>query len=278
VVKPLLLYYGVAALSRGLMLAKQPQLSTASMRPSHGLETVDWQQALAENNFADLKVRMAEGAFLELLKATENKSYLKNKSSGVNWHVGFALPEPGTIICLDNLLKTFADLSDQYQKWQSIKIDYLSLNTFQHTGEDKYEYGFNLSTDKVLVERIFPEELFPGRIIAVKLGQLTVTTGCERAAQFTQRFFDPFQLGMGEIAITHRPSDNVSISTLGQFYCLSYYWGMLARYFPSTWVSLGRGVKGDAIFPLVRRSVDLIEHYFPMIVCEFLEGPYNFES
>ncbi len=39
-VKPLLQYYGVSALTRGLILAIDPQASEAAMKPSHGLDAI----------------------------------------------------------------------------------------------------------------------------------------------------------------------------------------------------------------------------------------------
>lgn len=45
-VKPLLLYYGVLSCSRGVILANHPQKKEESLKPRHGLETVDWRHSL----------------------------------------------------------------------------------------------------------------------------------------------------------------------------------------------------------------------------------------
>lgn len=54
--------------------------------------------------------------------------------------------------------------------------------------------------------------------------------------------------------------------------------GMIARYFPTSWISLGRGEKGDKIYPLLLQVLDYIEEYGPKIYWDYLEGPYDFES
>ena len=45
-VKPLLLYYGVLSCCRGVILANDPGKKEESLKPRHGLETVDWQHTL----------------------------------------------------------------------------------------------------------------------------------------------------------------------------------------------------------------------------------------
>ena len=49
-VKPLLLYYGVNSISRGLILLLNPHLSESSLKPSHGLDTINWRDYISNNN------------------------------------------------------------------------------------------------------------------------------------------------------------------------------------------------------------------------------------
>src|SRR5437588_11625419 len=46
--RPLLLYYGVYALSRGLILFLDARMRETSLPPSHGIEAEGWQYALAQ--------------------------------------------------------------------------------------------------------------------------------------------------------------------------------------------------------------------------------------
>ena len=68
-VKPLLLYYGVLACCRGVILANNPKKKEESLKPRHGLETVDWQNTLSGGikNVLELRIRATDGTFGELV-------------------------------------------------------------------------------------------------------------------------------------------------------------------------------------------------------------------
>ena len=57
-VRPLLLYYGVVSLSRGLVLILSRGLREAALAPSHGLTVKDWGGELSRDNpdFAALRI------------------------------------------------------------------------------------------------------------------------------------------------------------------------------------------------------------------------------
>jgi hypothetical protein len=46
---------------------------------------------------------------------------------------------------------------------------------------------------------------------------------------------------------------------------------MLARYFPTHWVSLAQGNKGDALWPALNRAHSVVEDSFPELVAEMIE-------
>lgn len=75
-VKPLLLYYGSLAISRALIMLIDKKRE-CDLHSGHGLSTKNWQEILSQktNNILDLKLSVAKGTFLELLKATKNKIY-----------------------------------------------------------------------------------------------------------------------------------------------------------------------------------------------------------
>lgn len=74
-VRPLLLYYGVLTLSRGLILFLRASYREASLKQSHGLSGVDWGQQLAAGvqNLPLVRVRFEGGTFSELAEATQNR-------------------------------------------------------------------------------------------------------------------------------------------------------------------------------------------------------------
>ena len=57
-----------------------------------------------------------------------------------------------------------------------------------------------------------------------------------------------------------------------KLYVVSYYLGMLARYFPSIWIALLRNEKGGFAQPLLARAVEAIETKFPEHVLLQLTG------
>ncbi len=74
-VRPLLLYYGVLALSRGLILFLDHSTRENSLKKSHGLEVVNWGNELANgiDKLPTLKVKLhRSGTFFELCQATSN--------------------------------------------------------------------------------------------------------------------------------------------------------------------------------------------------------------
>jgi hypothetical protein len=50
----------------------------------------------------------------------------------------------------------------------------------------------------------------------------------------------------------------------------SYILGMLARYFPTHWMSLLSGEKGDALWPAINAAQRYIDSAFPEMVVEFI--------
>jgi hypothetical protein len=66
------------------------------------------------------------------------------------------------------------------------------------------------------------------------------------------------------------PSRN-KYSQLSVTYMVGYVLGMLAWYFPTQWVSLAQGSKGDALWPTLNRAQRVVEDSFPELVAEIIE-------
>src|SRR5947199_3903104 len=64
-VRPFLLYYGVLALSRGLILFLDPSSRECSLPPSHGITAEDWQNVLSGGigKLPDLLLKITGGTF-----------------------------------------------------------------------------------------------------------------------------------------------------------------------------------------------------------------------
>ncbi|MFV8375259.1 YaaC family protein [Flavobacterium sp. LB1P71] len=274
-VKPLLQYYGVSALSRGLILAISPKTSEASMKPSHGLDAHNWRESLSKKKFEELTITIKNGTFYELLKATSNKSYFKNNSSGISWKIEFEIPKEGSKISFIDLIQTISDISEEYESCFEKKLSYVQLEKFKPINTSNEYIVRKNSNNENAISEIFQKKDFEN-LIKINDNQIIATE--KIIPQFSQRFYDNFNAGIGEIVLTKAIDKNILLNTFSQFYALSFFLGMLSRYYPSDWISISRTEKGDAIYPLFIKAIDLIEKYFPLTVLEFLQGTYDFEN
>jgi hypothetical protein len=64
--------------------------------------------------------------------------------------------------------------------------------------------------------------------------------------------------------------NNVLLSQLAVTYMLSYFLGMLTRYYPTHWVALHGGHNGDRLWPTVSAVQSYVESTFPEQIIEFI--------
>ena len=275
-VRPLLQYYGVAALSRGLTLFLDPQMRETSLTPGHGLDTCDWQSVLSDDQkeIGRLSVRLKKGTFSELLTATKNKFYFRRKSAGVNWYIGAEVPDPDSEFVFGEIAARVPDISQQYSVWTGKPHPSVGLEAYQVDDENQ-RYEWVVSIRNADVNAIFPEEKCPNR---------TITRDDEKIVIRHEQSFLPFfsqksrYFGIGDVVICSPLDSTKYFTPLAACFMLSYCLGMLCRYFPTTWIGLARSEKGDAVYPLVTRLFDWIQDMFPSMVVDILRGPYDFEK
>lgn len=63
---------------------------------------------------------------------------------------------------------------------------------------------------------------------------------------------------------------NLCYSQLCITYMVSYVLGMLVRYYPTHWMSLTQGDKGDEWWPTINRAQHFVEQSFPELVIELI--------
>ena len=75
----------------------------------------------------------------------------------------------------------------------------------------------------------------------------------------------------------HRQTDsqNTRFSQLAITYMLSYFLGMLTRYFPTHWIALHSGAKGDALWPTIHAAQKYVELAFPELTIELIHDILN---
>lgn len=279
-VRPLLLYYGILAVTRALILFSSRKKSEAALRPAHGLEINHWQQTLVTGwaNVADLRITVRRGTFTELLETTNNKAYFRNNSSAVNWQITYDVPPVGTEFTFGGLCQCVPDTKLEFEAWKNAQFAYAHLNTFDPASTaDLFEAGLGHHQQ---LDEVFPELLCAPRTIINDGSNTTVRGSKNFRPYFVQHFGGRSGIGafgIGDVCIVPVLPGRQYLSTLGLFFGISFTLGMLVRYFPSIWVSLGQG-RGDAVSPIVHQLVDFIESKYPQLVVDYLLGPYGFDA
>ena len=276
-VRPLLIYYGVASLSRGLTLFLDHNKRETSLRPSHGLQICDWVQELSNglNGIGNLRIQLTKGLFHDLLLSTNNRFYFRSNSSAVNWPVGATIPPIGSEFVLEAIAARIPDVSNQYNAWTGEPFPFVVLNSLQ---VDRANGLYRFSVSKIggkELDRIFPVANFPSRSVVEEENNFVVETGSADGIFFAQR---AGWLNIGNVVLYGPLESKLYVTPLAACFMLSFSLGMLCRYFPTTWISIARTEKGDAFYPLATRLLDWIEETFPAMVVDVLRGPYDFET
>lgn len=76
----------------------------------------------------------------------------------------------------------------------------------------------------------------------------------------------------GNTYVVEPMPNGLDLSSLSLLYLIAYSMGMLARYYPSKWLSLLNSSKGDFAFPLMKAATTVVEERFPQLVLQELEA------
>ena len=290
-VKPLLLYYGVLSLGRGIILANDPRSKEETLKPSHGLEPVDWQSILKGHveNILEIPVRATAGTFSQLADVCWNL-YTMHKFQGVTNTMGSDGHDLGEItfaadrslLTLDDLISRLLCTGGMYERI---------------TGRKPQVYGgCRIASHPPGTHFAFPIIGIPQDLLALHDGvNVAIGSSNQIAPGFRQSDDDADSL-----IFVHQGSDEykaakerfpVSHYEAGEFmsvildfpngdrmteffklYLTSYCLGMLCRYYPSVWLALLQHAKGDFAYPLLVAAVEAIETEFPEYACHQLTG------
>lgn len=277
-VKPLLLYYGVLALSRALILTLTPKVTENTLKPSHGIDIRNWTEVLKNKDFENLELVIGDGSFSEVLNATENKNYLRSGTDVINYHTHLNTPLKGQKITLQQIYQYIPDLNNEFKKWTGNNIPFAIIDELIHEDVDgKIRiklYSYDLNDE--LIETLLPTQYCKNREAIYSKNSITIRyENSGWGPNITQKFNGPFNLG--QTCIVPPLANDVGFNLVSSMLAISYTFGMMARYFPSTWISLRRVEKGDKIYPLIHTTLNYIEEKFPIVVLDFLKGPYKFE-
>ena len=275
-VRPLLTFYGVASLSRALLLLLKIGAGEEGLTPSHGLETVCWGDVLSGDTAAglaklgDLKIRRRAGLFSDFVTHTNNRISIHVNSAGVDGYLCYQIPDRDAEFSLTDLLSRVPDLQRDYSNISTVvryaaatemtyspdrgfrvKLREESFSKFRTAYE---KLGYNVACDDGWCILTCSAETF------TKEPPLFIHTYVHKAFHSIPNLFlaDPFPGG-------------ARYSQLCVTYMLAYILGMLVRYYPTHWMSLIHGDRGDSLWPTLNRAQQFVEHSYPELVAELID-------
>jgi hypothetical protein len=275
-VRPLLLYYGVLSLSKGLILFLDRSLNEESMKPGHGLSAKGWPGAFGTKaTVLDLEVEVADGTFLEFVNAVSG--YETGAFATPDWGIQI-MPfaetcsiAAGQIFRLDNVFSRIPKLWHTYRAVTGSQP--ASLPGMLQFQQDAFvvcvmmdPVGGAQSSDEV--RRLFqvPSDIeigaWPaGTMYGVNHFGFRVEKDSSGSFPAACPVWEEISGGFGNL-IAPWPN-GVYVSPATKLFIVAYFMGMLVRYFPSRWMALIRGQKGDGLLPLLREAIDQVEQEFP---------------
>lgn len=289
VVRPLLLYYGVLSLSRGLILFLDPKARENSLRNSHGLEVLDWGNNLSKGikEFTNLKVRFCNGTFSELFNITKNieRSYIytgpfPNKIY-FKKQIMKAFPV-GEKISIKNILARIPDLYSVYEKTfnefsKCYKVIVFTLSKGQQTDVAIFETELGLPEEELIRSdfKLSKEVSFNFHETNNFFGNIKNRGFRMQHSSLSEMLEDlpPTKVDFNNNIFMVAPtSNNLNFSSLLILFLSAYVMGMLVRYYPSHWVSMIARSKGDFSYPLLKLAIANVETEFPKLFFDELHN------
>jgi YaaC-like Protein len=273
-VRPLLTFYGVASLARATILLLKPDGGENTLVRGHGLEPVHWSKTLsgeipaALQSVGNLEIRTTAGLFHDFLTQTQNLNCMHISSAAVDWQLQYPVPPIGQVFRLNTLMAMMPDLQEVLSNTaQTSSCAYVNDMSYSETS------GF-LSTVNTKQFEAFQESYIDlgyeitqeGELSRIKCDVHNFQSCCPQSVHAYVN--NPF--GIPALYISKPLPDNVRLSQLAITYMLSYYLGMLTRYFPTQWVALHSGAKGDIIWPAIHATQQYVEKAFPELAIELI--------
>jgi len=271
-VRPLIQYYAIRALSRGLILCLDLSKKEENLEPSHGLTITNWSSCIKKANYQQLEIKITNGTFTELLSTTKNKNYLRANSTGINFSSFLSIPEKDYVFSLVDVFQYFPDLKKEFFSWTGKNLVFYKLNELKTT-DDKINLKVEGKIDTENVELFLPKSLCGDKGIIQNRGETTIEYKNDGFyPNITQMWNSAFDV-IGDACIVPTLPDEKGLNILSAMFMISFVLGMWARYYPTSWIGLRRGSKGDRIYPFIYRILDFIYEKYPIQVLDFLNEP-----
>lgn len=287
-VKPLLLYYSVLTYCRGAILLNNKAKKEEALKPSHGLEVVDWRETLKKGIrcVLDLKIRChGIGTFQELEEVCWNMVTFRSfqgptTTLGSDGHnlKKIAFSEDRSCITLGDLLSRLQATASSFAPLTGREPQY-ALPRISSMPD-----GVHIAFPFVGIPGVFAylSDLDDVRIGSSQASCPGFRQGDEARDTLilnrgdTNEFYAKMpasHYGAGENMIIYTDFPNGDrMNEFFKLYLTSYCLGMLVRYFPSGWMKIVAGGVGDAARPLIYSAIESIERDFPQQLERSLSG------
>jgi hypothetical protein len=290
-VRPLLQYYGVLSLCRGLVLLLSPNLRETSLPQAHGLSSIGWSSVLGTEGLrsSELEAKVNNGTFLALLQHTQNSDPPIDIWAQNGPHRS-VFPRRRAIAGLEGFSLTFrqvlarvSELRDTYERSlgecaENYRAFVSALSADTHTDVRLFPGRHGLPTEQHLrVTLGIPANIDIRRMLQYNLflpePHLTYRVLHPADTTFIELIPQVDSLAGGGMSVVSSFAPGVWISRIGRFFLLSYFLGTLARYHPTGWLAIMQSrQKGDFMLPIIRESMAVIQGHFPALVVKELEG------
>jgi len=276
-IKPLLMYYGVLGLTRGLVMFTGQKLREANLDPRHGLTAKGWANALGVNGtgIEALSVSLDNcGTFRELVEAVSNRTLVRFNSSAIQWDCLHRSLEPKPIIIsFVDLIRRTPAVSTFANLWLQLPCCFVAI----HSVNDGASWNLKIHCSEQDRERLqvicgttsFSVIAGDSNYIDVQLKPTDTSPYIWSDVPLSYQRGGAFGIGS---AFLIEPFGETQLCQISALFIMSYVLGMLARYHPSHWTALIGNEKYDAALPTVQALISHIEERFPSMVIEFLEN------
>lgn len=273
-VKPLLQYYWIVALSRGLILILNSSSRENNIKPSHWLSIKNFNEINSSWLIEDIILKAWDWTFGELIKVTQNRSYFRAWSSWINWKIDYELPPSKDFeFSFKELMFSFPDLSKSISAWIWIDPPIRTFETLKVV-DSKYEIEINGKYNKDHFDLIFPIDYFTDLEFIEIGGKCLVKFSSNKLPNFAQKWSSAFQV-IWDACVIPPFKNKIFLNTISSMYATSFILGDISRYHPSLWNNINKSINRDAILPFAISYMDFIEKRFPQIILDFLNAPYQ---
>ena len=277
-VSPLLQYYAILALSRGLVLILRKEARENNLYPSHGLKISNWDEVSKKGSFENIMLKSSKGTFNELLSATQNKIYLRAGSSAINFHITHEIPITENEYNFREIVVCFPNLRKSTESWLDSTTIFKPLISFEHkNGRYKIALIKNHENKTSHLENALPSHLYRNLKVEEKASYDLIEFDSDYHPNLCQ-WWASSSPRIGDACIAPPFNNKVFINDISKMYILSFVFGTISRYYPSTWNNIHKGIAHDSIFPFSLNSIEFLHERFSQIIVDFIESPYEFEK